>query len=148
MKQDSIQIQLETKNISIPYAINPLKGVIDDSRYILNLDDDWDDAGAIAYDTNVWEKAIEIVIDMHLKAFKLFDIELDYPEINPGPDGSIDFEWVTDNYEILANFLTKENIIDFYGETVNGSSFKGSFGCDDNCSSLLMILIGMKKCGK
>jgi hypothetical protein len=150
-RQDNIEIRLDTKYISIPYAIKQLESVIEDARNILNLDNDWDGNEAVSYNAEIWEKALEFVVNMHLKAFKYFDVELDYPKIQPGPDGSIDIVWEeTLKYEILANFSTdKENIVNFYGEdNTNGSFFKGSFKESSHCSSLLMILIGMKKCGK
>lgn len=148
MDYDNERVEFGTKNIPIPFALNRLKGVVEKSRHILELEDNWDDEEAESYSENVWENVLTFVVNLHLTAFKVFIVELDYPKIYPGPNGSIDITWKADTYEVLVNFPVNEtDEITYYGEDNRSSKFKGSFKSTASCNSLLMILIGMKKCG-
>lgn len=149
MNYGNEKVEFGTKSISIPFALNRLKGVVDKSRHILELEDNWDDEESESYSENVWENALTFVVNLHLTAFKVFTVKLDYPKIYPGPNGSIDIAWKADTYEVLVNFpVNPSDEITYYGEDIRSSTFKGSFKSSTSCNSLLMILIGMKKCGK
>ncbi|OQX09463.1 MAG: hypothetical protein BWK80_46850, partial [Desulfobacteraceae bacterium IS3] len=84
----------------------------------------------------------------YLTSVRIFDVIPDFPKIYHGPEGTIDILWEKSDYHILANCPKDEDKqVFFYGENSKKDSFKGSFCMTDNCHSLLMILVGIKKCG-
>jgi hypothetical protein len=101
---------------------------IESSRRLLALGPSWDDADAkpIAFDT--WSVATRLLRDTVINCGG--DVDVPIPNISPCSDGSIDLFWKLANFTLLINIKPSVNKSDFYGETVDGLVFEGTFNCN------------------
>lgn len=143
-----IEIKFSDKIFRLPYSLQGLKDEIDASKYITELEEGWgDEEDGEQYDIKVWQRAAEGLISMYMTSVNFFGVIPDFPQIYHGPDGSVDILWEKSDFQILANCPKEENRqATYYGEITDKESFKGSFCLTDACNSLLMILVGIKKC--
>ncbi len=145
--KEGFDLKLSKKTLRLPSAFKDLKAEIDVSGYILELKEGWDGENGEPYDIHVWERVVEFLVSMYLNSVHIFDVVPDFPKIYHGPDGTIDLSWEKSDYQILANCPKEEGKqVSFYGEKIKEEIFKGSFYMIDKCPSLLMILVGVKKC--
>jgi hypothetical protein len=101
--------------------------MIDESSALLELPDDWDDAGSSAIDSKTWERATNWIKDHAAKLWGRFGIILPEPRIMPGPDGSIDIHWKTANRELLLNVPAgTSEPANFYGDDFGSDKRKGT----------------------
>ena len=90
---------------------------IEESRTILNFEDNGDDEGSPAYKTSTWERATTFLHRSALQLWKDYHLILDVPKILPGPAGSIDLHWKTARRELLINIHdTLDEPANFYGD--------------------------------
>ena len=68
---------------------------INDSKYILDLQEGWGDNGA-PISLNVYQSSIEFVLNYSGYILNIYKIAISTPEIKPVRDGSIDLVWNTD----------------------------------------------------
>ena len=91
-----------------------LESAIEASRWILALEEDWDDAGAMPYEESTWNIAVQFVRDVHAGSSWVLQMtdrmEISPPRILPGPEGSIDLIWDTPERSVLANVPTDGNV--------------------------------------
>ena len=77
---------------------------VENSRYILDLEDDWDEEGSPRFQKTTWKRATDFVLQV-VSSFRRqpggFWVEP--PRILPGPKGSIDIHWKTSKRELLIN---------------------------------------------
>lgn len=109
------------------------------SRWILDLEDDWDEAGASSYARSTWDRACQFLIQQAVFCHEVFGKELPSPKILPGPDASIDLHWKRERFELLVNIpsdLTK--LATFYGDDRGSVSIRGSL----NPSGAVQGLVG------
>ena len=88
---------------------NPHFGIqqaIENSRSLLQLEDDWDTEGSPAIDEATWNRAVEFLKNHADQVWRCHGTEIDPPHIGPGPDGSVDLHWDLPEYELLINFPT------------------------------------------
>ena len=76
---------------------------INESRWILELNDNWDDGGSCSYKEEVWERARKFLFKLAVESAKKYSFTIFIPSILPGPDGSIDLHWKMNDYEFLVN---------------------------------------------
>jgi hypothetical protein len=142
----SVGKKVDLQEESIQSGLTEINEAIQESRYILNLKDDWDDEGSIGYEESTLNRATHFLTDMAKTALISFDVIIDAPKIYHGPHGSIDMLWKNENYKVLVNFPQDEQLpATFYGDTSTKESFKGSFALDSG-NNLMMFLIGAKQC--
>lgn len=59
---------------------------------------------------------------------KMYYVPAPFPDIGPGPDGSIDLHWKRNNWELLVNIPADSNeLAAFYGDNYGTHKIKGSF---------------------
>jgi len=109
--------------MKIEHLINE---IIDNSKWILELEEDWDDEGSCEYKRETWERAClilrNIMIDSNLQD------RTTIPEISPGPNGSIDIHWKAERFELLINIPDeKDKPASFYGDNYTKDCIKGKF---------------------
>lgn len=96
------------------------------SRYILKLEDNWDDEGSRGYKETTLKRATTYLRRHALWLKENFDILIDVPKVTHGPDGSIDIYWEKGNYRLLLNIPEdEEGKATFYGEDSNGLTLEG-----------------------
>ena len=112
-------------------VLDPFKhiwNVIDESKSILDLKEDWDGEGALPYSREVWERAIQFVRRYALKSHERFGAIVSAPRILPGPNGSIDVHWKEEKFELLVNIPADPKIYaSFYGDDYSAARIKGTF---------------------
>lgn len=96
-----------------------LKKVILDSKYILDLGDNWDDEGSIGYSSVSLKSSIKFLLDFNIWIKKLYDAKLYLPSINHGPKGSIDLIWMEDDFRLFINIDYFNNKGNFYSDSLN-----------------------------
>lgn len=123
------------------------QNLIEESRWILKLEKNWDDNGGLQISNELFEKTTEIIY----KYFK-FILEIDkcliqYPSINPLPNGSLDFEWDLESARFLINFrFERGEILGFYyGDLHNKRmSIKGNIPIDKTYEHIAKWMIFLK----
>lgn len=79
--------------------VSELESAIEESRWIIALDEDWDGPIVMPYNYSTWSTAVQFTRDVHAGLW----VELPIPRILPGPEGSIDLIWDTPERSVLAN---------------------------------------------
>ncbi len=93
---------------------------IEASKYILELEESWDDEGALSVPQFVWERGIAFLLNYSDWINKNHETIIDAPEINPCKDGSVDLVWRNANARFLINFKNQKEIIGtYYGDEYN-----------------------------
>jgi len=107
--------------VILPEQLRHIYDEIIDSFYILELEQNWDDQGALPIPIEVFRSSIQLLVDYSLAALKVHNTIIDTPEINPGPDGSIDLSWRTNQARLLINvkLVKGETKIRFYRDHYN-----------------------------
>ena len=112
-KSDSIQFQ-------------PLKEEILKSKYILKLENNWDEDGALPVSPTIYETAIHFLQNYTMFIFETYKMIVETPSINPVKNGSIDLEWHTPNAQLLINIRDTQNAY-YYGDQNNNiNAIKGN----------------------
>ncbi len=118
-----------------------IKRAIDESRRILELEDNWDDEGSPRYEESTLIRATTFLVRTAQEYYKLYNIWIDAPRILHGPEGSIDLHWKTPSHELLINIpANSESPVEFYGDSGNSKSIKGQLDFSSNNVWILMWL--------
>jgi putative addiction module component (TIGR02574 family) len=110
--------------------------------YILRLEDNWDDEGSKKYLLTTYNKAIDILRSLIIDGSQIYKKSISIPRILPGPNGSIDLHWQTEEYDLLMNI--PENPIDpvsFAGDDSGKNCINGTF---DNPKMYQVLLAWLK----
>ena len=107
--------------------------VIDESKSLLSLGDNWDEEGALAIPKDIWNRAINFL--KNYSEYILHDKAtiIKAPQINPCRDGSIDMSWRTPKARMLINFKNDgSDLAHYYGDYYNSiNSIKGYVKTDE-----------------
>lgn len=126
---------------SFPSELSDLLEVVQSSRSILELKDNWDDEGSPAYSEATWNRAVLFFLKNALWVWKNHATIIDAPRILPGPKGTIDLHWETETYELLINIPIEPSApATFYGDDRGNLSIKGTFDPSVYNKGLLMWL--------
>ncbi len=119
----------------------PAEQGIERSRWILQLQDDWDDEGAVGGYAEVWSRATEFLRSYATAFYDRYGRDLNLPSISPVPNGSIDLHWDYPSYELLIN-VTRDSAkpVTFYGDDRASTVLKGSVPDTDSSATLLAWL--------
>jgi hypothetical protein len=127
----------------IPEELEGLVEVINESRRILDLAEDWDHEGSPDYSRKTWERATTFLLKHALWHWTQYKIVTDRPKILEGPDGSIDIHWKDSQAELLINIpedATKPLVC--YGDNRSGLILKGPLRDSDYKCGLWLLLKG------
>lgn len=137
----------EIKTVDIAVKLTEIENEIQESKYILDLADNWDDEGSKGYSESTWNRVTNFLRELSHKAFMSFHVTIDSPKIYHGINGSIDMRWNTDQYHLLVNFPESESSpASFYYNTKNKDTAKGVFYQSNGGCNVLMLLVGAKQC--
>lgn len=126
--------------------VDELATEISRSRYILELEDNWDDAGSPGYKAATWLRAIRYLQGHASRLKSKFGINVRAPIISQGPDGSIDIYWKTGDYRLLLNIPEDKGAkATFYGEDSSGFSIKGELDTSAINEGLLLWLVNKER---
>jgi len=93
--------------------LNHIEKVIEDSKYILNLEDDWDSEGAQQIPEIIFNRAIDFIRKYSKNIFE-DEIIISAPIISPLRDGSIDLLWQSSNSRLLLNIKNTSELTGFF----------------------------------
>ena len=128
--------QLEWKHIEeqlgIP-ALSPLEAGIEFAEErLLALEENWDGEHSPGYAKDTLDRAAMFLRAQDQLLWNLLTFRLPVPNINPGPDGSIDLFWEQVSWELLVNIpATPTQTASFYGEDSGGQTIKGNLGTSE-----------------
>ena len=106
------------------------------------LADNWDGEGSAGYKRETLNNAEEFLMSQDRLLRETWKMSLPVPQINPGPDGSIDLFWNPPTWELLVNVPARANeAASFYGEDHTGHNIKGSFDTSEFNLGLITWLI-------
>ena len=103
-----------------------LDRVIESSKRILQLDDDWDDDGSAGYLLATWQR-MEAFLRLLDRVAQFQGTELPIPAIGPAESGSIDMHWSEPWGSLLVNIpADPDQPVAFYGSRRQGSTLSGT----------------------
>jgi hypothetical protein len=142
-----IDFDLLGTKYSVPSSLKNLMDEINGAIYIVNLDDDWDGMGALSISRELYKNAIGLLLDYAIYIFKNYNkTVIQSPEINPVPNGTIDFSWTTTEARLLINVKYKnaDYVASCYGYSkISGLSIEGLVdmkNIDNDIASLMKKL--------
>jgi hypothetical protein len=99
---------------------------IERSKVILDLADDWDDAGSPPFKPETWERVRQILLIHAGLVWQRSGLIIPVPRIVPGPEGSIDIHWKTPRRELLLNIPEDaREAMTYYGDDFEEDRRKG-----------------------
>jgi hypothetical protein len=106
---------------------------IANSKYILDLEEDWDDEGANATNLSTYDRAINFIRNYSIKIFQS-GIRISAPTIEILRDGSIGVNWETSKASFLIVFdESNEKFSYCYGKNkINGIPYKTGIENDNS----------------
>lgn len=126
---------------SLPSELAFLFKTIDKSQYILQLEEDWDDAGGAKYDETTWLNAMSFLMRYAKTLYNDFNIIINSPKIYHGPKGSIDIIWEPSAYRLVINIPKEGPKAMFYADDYKQQITEGVFQLDNFNVSLLPFAI-------
>ena len=145
LKKETIEIELGNKVIAeLPINLIAICQAIEQSKYILELEDDWDEEGSEGYKKSTWKKAIEFIANYANWVLDETSIIIDTPKIFPGPEGSIEILWKKPKYRLLINIPEDpQSPASFYGDDFESEQIKGTFEPSKFNQGLILCLLSM-----
>lgn len=117
-----------TPETCAPAQPSALEATLEDSRSMLELPQNWDDDGAEKIQEETWGRAADFLRATARRVSEAGRLIFPIPNLNPCPDGSIDLHWKNELFELLLNIPpVSRGAGDFYGESRDGLTIKGSF---------------------
>jgi hypothetical protein len=121
----------------LPSELTFLFKTFNKSQYILQLEDDWDDAGSDKYDESTWINAITFLTRCAKNLYDDFNVIINAPKIYHGPKGSIDILWEPSAYRLVINIPKDGDKAMFYADNYKDQITEGSFNLDNFNVSLI-----------
>lgn len=101
---------------------------IAESRTLLQLQHDWDGEGSEPINEDTWKRAVDFLQKQATLVRSRSGLEIDAPDILPGPDASIDLHWDRKDFELLVNIpADPKKMAGFYGDDRGVIRQKGTF---------------------
>jgi hypothetical protein len=97
------------------FVLSSLGSVIEKSKYIIDLQDDWDDEGSIGYKEETWRKSVDFLIEYVEWVYSKFN-KFYIPSIYHGQKGGIDIVWQEATFKMLIRLDEKVENAVFYAE--------------------------------
>jgi len=140
--EDKIKIEItQGKVIDISMKLCKLAKVIEESKYILKLHNNFDGEDSKGYQFSTWERVIYFLVNYFNRALDYQGILIESPNIYHGPDGSIDILWQTERYKLLISIPEEQEApASFYGDDFKMNKIKGTFDTSIFNPGLLMLL--------
>jgi hypothetical protein len=126
---------------SLPSELAFLFKTLDKSQYILQLEEDWDDAGGAKYDETTWLNAMSFLVRYAKTLYTDFNIIINSPKIYHGPKGSIDIIWEPSAYRLVINIPKEGQKAMFYADDYKDQITEGVFQLEHFNVSLIPFAI-------
>src|SRR5437868_4056239 len=111
----------------VPPNFQAIVDAIRESRDMLEWEDNWDDEGSPGYNESTWDRANNFVTLNAVRLWREKGVSIMAPTLFPGPDGSIDIRWRTNNRELYVNIpADATESATYYGYSESGEITKGN----------------------
>ncbi len=111
--------------------IRTINNIIENSKYIFKLQDNWDNEGSIGYSEDTWKKSIKFIIQYLEWVYSRYPEKiLIVPNMFYGKNGGIDFLWEDKGFKMLIRIDKNVSKGTFYATYENQSS-EGTFNIDN-----------------
>jgi len=125
-----------------PSSPDSIDRILESSRTILELEDDWDEQGASAYSESTWQRMCGFLRRQAALAQQIAGRDLPLPDILPGPKGSVDLHWKSPELELLVNIPAEASqAATFYGDDYGVQTVKGSLNPEMPAPGLVLWLL-------
>ena len=116
--------------------------IIQSSRAVLELKEDWDGEGASAITRETWQRAVTFLRRNVLALWERNGIQVESPSIVPLNDGSLDIHWKVARRELLVNVPPEpgKRATDFGDNRQGGNVVEGDLDIDAHNHWLLVWL--------
>ena len=109
--------------LTLPPAFSDLAHEIGHSKSLMELEENYDDEDGMPISESCWKRAIGFLINYAVWIQGDSGKIMDTPQINPGPNNSIDISWRNNEYRLLINVpADSQSPIHYYGEDNNGEN--------------------------
>ena len=124
-------------------AVSPrIREAIESSRWILDLEDDWDELGSSKYSESTWQRACNFLVQQARFSRRVLGGELPSPRIQPGPAASIDMHWKMERFELLVNIPSDPSkSATFYGDDYGDLCMRGNLNPSEAIPGLVVWLL-------
>jgi hypothetical protein len=115
-------------SLQLPAPLHDLEAAITSSRSLLDLADDWDDAGSPGYGEATWQRAVAFLVSGVSRLWDDHGVRTERADVLPGPRGSIDLDWRVRDHELLVNVPSDPSQpTAYYGDDgAGGKKIKGT----------------------
>lgn len=108
-------VYVNDSNFTFPYELRHISNSIEKSKYLLDLNQDWDDEGSAATNIETYLRAIKFIADYSTYIFRnMHEIIIDSPDIDILKDGSIIVNWETATSSFTIIFDKKNTEFSYY----------------------------------
>ncbi|OFW10423.1 MAG: hypothetical protein A3G20_03005 [Acidobacteria bacterium RIFCSPLOWO2_12_FULL_59_11] len=95
--------QILSVRLDVQHPLEEAEQVIESSRAVLELEEDWDGEGASAITEETWQRAVTFLRRNALGLWEKKGVRVESPSIVPLNDGSLDIHWKVARKELLVN---------------------------------------------
>ncbi|MEI9919543.1 MAG: hypothetical protein WDO14_12160 [Bacteroidota bacterium] len=141
LTSQNIPIDILEERLLLNSELDLVAASIERSKYILKLEDNWDDEGSPKYDPDVWARATKFVARYAMFVLQNYNTIILAPRIYHSVSGSIDVLWKNDKYQLLVNIpKDKDSLGKFYGDDYDKETIEGVFNPEETKLGLALIL--------
>src|SRR5450755_3365262 len=110
---EPIKIYIKDYEFVLPHALKNIVDAISESKYLLELEEDWDDEGANVTTFETYKNAVDFVITSS-KFLNNYNSKLEKPFIDITRDGSISVQWDTPKASFFIIFKKNNKEYAYY----------------------------------
>jgi hypothetical protein len=139
-KNHHIKIEiLKDAEYTFPLKLSHIAAAIENAKYILSLEEDWDCDGAIEIPHEIFNRAVNFIRDYSTFLLANNGLLLVAPIISPLKDGSIDLLWETKNNSLLVNIKNSDTNDAYYYGVIDIKNQKNDFNGNIKTTTILPL---------
>jgi hypothetical protein len=131
---------IENRIVEIPIALSSLEQAINDSKYILELEEGWDGENGKPFSKDTWSNAVNFLIDYATWIYKNTGKAIDSPDIVHSVDGSIELLWQKEKFRIIISLPENSEMALFYGDDYEEVKIEGTVSMKNIKSGLALAI--------
>ncbi len=113
--------------VRVPAELTALAQSIRQSRWMLELEPDWDGQGSPPYSSDTWDRAATLLLTGAVDYLGHHHQTIPIPAFDNGPEGSIDIFWDFPDGQVLLNVPAElDSPVRYYGHSSLGFEIRGT----------------------
>lgn len=133
-------IELGDRTVEIPIALSYLEETINDSKYILELEEGWDGEDGKPFSKETWNNAVKFLIDYATWIYANTGKAIVSPDIMHSVDGSIELLWQKEKFRMIISVPKNDKLLSFYGDDYKDGKIQGTVGLESIKSGLALAI--------